>query len=168
MIDINLIESTRQEFGNWNEVIPEQEIYQSTNCRRLNIWSNPPQEIIEKMLYLGAWHLSGSFIYKPGDFQGWHTNGNALGQRVYISWAEKANMSGMRFFIDGKVVESPDTGGWCLRAFTPPVWHSVYANCVRASVGFLFPEASPFGIDTIQPIKIGELADIDKVAKQSA
>lgn len=162
-----LNEGYRYECKSWNEDVPPvAERHQSLDCRSLNVWTTPPREIIEKMIAIGAKHLSGAFIYKPGDFQGWHTNGNALGQRVYISWAEEANMSGMRFFIDGQVVESPDTGGWCLRAFTPPVWHGVYANCVRASVGFLFPEASPFGVDIIQPIKIEKLDDIERVASQ--
>ena len=160
-----LKKGTRQECGDWCEAVPCQEVYQTKDvCRRLNIWANPPQILIDKMMSLGAAVVSGQFIYCSGDFQGWHTNGNVLGQRVYISWADQRHMSGMRFYIDNKYIDSPDQEGWNLRAFTPPVWHSVYANCARASVGFLFSQSSPFGRDILQPIRITQCEDIDNIA----
>ena len=159
----DLNESYRYDCGDWNENFPAIDRHQSLDCRRLSVWSDPPKEIIATMLSLGS-NISGSFIYKPGDFQGWHTNGNVLGQRVYLSWAEQSRVSGMRFYIDNQYIDSPDERGWNLRVFTPPVWHSVYANCIRASVGFRFSPSSPFSEDVLQPISITEYGDINKIA----
>jgi hypothetical protein len=159
-----LNEGYRYDCGDWDENVPAQERHQSLECRRLSVWNDPPQEIVATMRSLGA-NISGSFIYKPGDFQGWHTNGNVLGQRVYISWAEQSHMSGMRFYVDNQYIDSPDERGWNLRAFTPPVWHSVYARCMRASVGFRFCPSSPLGDDVFQPISMSKYEDINAVVE---
>jgi hypothetical protein len=44
----------------------------------------------------------------------------------------------MKFFINDIVVDSPDNKGWNIRLFNPPVWHMVYSDCTRASIGFIF------------------------------
>jgi hypothetical protein len=135
-------------------VLPTNEdITVSCQDRRLYVWKNPPRDIIDYVKNtLGGSGPSGNWIYQKGGYQGWHTNSNVLGQRLYVSWAEENAKSGMKFFIDNQVVDSPDYQGWNIRLFTPPVWHSVYADCLRVSLGFIFKES--IDTDIILPVKV--------------
>jgi hypothetical protein len=110
----------------------------STKDRKLSIWQNAPQELIHLCKNFGGKGPSGNWIYGPGDYQGWHTNSDVLGQRLYISWASEDKKSGMKFFINDTIIDSPDNKGWNIRLFNPPVWHMVYSDCIRASIGFIF------------------------------
>ena len=70
---------------------------------------------------------------------GWHTNYKAPGLRVYLAHSD--GISGMRFFVDGKIIDSPDKPGWNLREFfidpEDPLWHCVYSEtATRLSLGF--------------------------------
>lgn len=125
----------------------------SCEDRRLHLWKNAPKSIIQYAKHqLGGDGPSGCWIYTAGGYQGWHTNSDVPGQRLYVAWAEASGKSGMRFLVDGAVVESPDQAGWNVRLFTPPIWHSVYANCLRASVGFICRESTlP---DTLTPMVV--------------
>ena len=135
------------------EIPQDKEIYVSCEDRRLYVWQNVPNEIIDFVKNtMGGTGPSGNWIYEAGGYQGWHTNGNVLGQRLYVSWAEKEAQSGMKFYIDQQIIDSPDYAGWNIRLFTPPVWHSVYSNCKRLSVGFIFKQ--PVDIDYLLPIKV--------------
>jgi len=110
----------------------------STKDRKLSIWKNAPTELIQLCRDMGGRGPSGTWIYNKGDYQGWHTNSDVLGQRLYVSWANEDKKSGMRFFINDTIIDSPDNKGWNIRLFNPPVWHMVYSDCTRASIGFIF------------------------------
>lgn len=133
----------------------------STYDRSLYIWESPPDTIIQLMTNLGG-RLSGSWVYENGDYQGWHTNSSPLGQRVYLSWASEEKKSGMKFILNEKIVDSPDYQGWNLRAFTPPIWHCVYSECLRASIGFMFNE--PLCEDLILSKRVVYVEDLVRVA----
>jgi len=122
----------------------------STKDRKLSIWKNAPTELIALCRDIGGRGPSGNWIYSTGDYQGWHTNSDVLGQRLYISWASEDKKSGMKFYINNTIIDSPDNKGWNIRLFNPPVWHMVYCDCIRASIGFIFdPEISE---ERLQPI----------------
>jgi len=110
----------------------------STKDRKLSIWQNAPKELVDLCKNLGGKGPSGNWIYGPGDYQGWHTNSDVLGQRLYVSWASENKKSGMKFFVNDTIIDSPDNKGWNIRLFNPPVWHMVYSDCIRASIGFIF------------------------------
>lgn len=122
----------------------------STKDRKLSIWQNAPQELIDLCKNLGGKGPSGNWIYGLGDYQGWHTNSDVLGQRLYISWASEDKKSGMKFFINDTIIDSPDNKGWNIRLFNPPVWHMVYSDCIRASIGFIF--SNSLDKERLQPI----------------
>lgn len=122
----------------------------STQDRKLSIWRNPPVELVQSCRDIGGRGPSGIWIYGPGDYQGWHTNSNVPGQRLYISWASEDKKSGMKFFVNDTIIDSPDNKGWNIRLFNPPVWHMVYSDCLRASLGFIF---NPYiSEEILQPI----------------
>lgn len=133
----------------------------STSDRSLWSWKSVPKELDGYMRSIGGF-LSGAWVYSPGDYQGWHTNSSPLGQRVYLSWASDHAKSGMRFVVDNQIIDSPDHAGWNLRAFTPPIWHSVYCDCTRVSVGYMFAER--WSCDIIQPIKVSYVEDLAPAA----
>lgn len=124
----------------------------STLDRKLFVWKNPPESLVSYLRDSGCSGPSGNWIYYPGDYQGWHTNSDVPGQRLYVAWASESYQSGMRFIVDNQEIYSPDKKGWNIRLFTPPVWHMVYSNCIRASVGFIIKSSNiP---DVIQPIYV--------------
>jgi len=131
----------------------------SCEDRSLWIWASPPQILIAHMQTLG-YHVSGNWLYFPGDYQGWHTNSDYPGQRLYFSWASESNKSGMKFFVNGELIDSPDLEGWNLRVFTPPIWHSVYSECVRASVGFVGTQRRTICPDSLQPVSAQNVEDL--------
>lgn len=79
--------------------------------------------------------ITGAFVYPPGGGQGWHTNSNLPGIRVYAAWSENGN-SGMVFYENGEIRVDRDKPGWNVRAFKVPCWHAVWAECWRISIGF--------------------------------
>ena len=85
--------------------------------------------------------MSGFFLYpKDGGYMGWHTNSDAPCTRVYITHVEEGEKSFFRYRLDGEYVTSWDKAGWNLRQFEvskeQPMWHCVYAEVPRMSVGF--------------------------------
>jgi len=131
----------------------------SVTDRALWIWSSPPQDLVVSMREAG-YGVSGKWIYLPGDYQGWHTNADVPGQRIYLSWASESNKSGMKFLVDDQIIDSPDKEGWNIRVFTPPVWHSVYCDCIRASVGFITRDIDRFIADALQPRSLQSLDEL--------
>jgi hypothetical protein len=80
--------------------------------------------------------ISGYFIYPPNGGMPWHTNSNLPGIRVYASWSENGN-SGMMFADNNKKITiDKDNIGWNIRAFNCPVWHCVWSDCWRVSIGW--------------------------------
>jgi len=85
--------------------------------------------------------LSGFFLYpKGGGYMGWHTNSDAPCTRVYITHVEEGGKSFFRYRDDGEYVTSWDSAGWNLRQFEVGsenhLWHCVYAEEPRLSIGF--------------------------------
>jgi len=98
-----------------------------------------------RALFPGCPNLSmentGHFWYPPAGFMGWHTNLRTPGWRCYISVVNEPGRSFFRYRDprDGRVITSWDRG--CdVRLFhiTPaaPVWHAVYSETNRFSLGY--------------------------------
>jgi hypothetical protein len=79
--------------------------------------------------------ITGYFVYPPNGGMPWHTNSNLPGTRVYASWSENGN-SGMMFADNKKITIDKDSVGWNIRAFNCPVWHCVWSDCWRVSIGW--------------------------------
>lgn len=84
---------------------------------------------------------TGHFWYPPAGFMGWHTNLRTPGWRCYISVVDEPGRSFFRYRDprDGRVITSWDRG--CdVRLFditpTAPVWHAVYSETNRFSLGY--------------------------------
>lgn len=83
-------------------------------------------------LYPGL-HLRGAFYYPPGGGQGWHTNSDAPGWRVYLVRApEERSYLGTQ---EGIVLDR--TGYANVFQLGPGSWHYVMAACERWSLGFM-------------------------------
>ena len=85
--------------------------------------------------------MSGFFLYpEGGGYMGWHTNSDSPCTRVYITHVKEGGKSFFRYRLDGKYVTSWDKAGWNLRQFEVTkenhMWHCVYAEEHRLSVGF--------------------------------
>ena len=87
----------------------------------------------------------GTFMYQPGGRCGWHTNSNAPGTRIYLTWAEEDNKSYFKYFDNetNQIVTKYDKKGWHVNKFIIPregkLWHFVGSDTNRKSVGFLIP-----------------------------
>lgn len=90
---------------------------------------------------------SGHFWYPPGGYMGWHTNSGAPGWRVYITHAREPGKSFFRYRLPdtGVVVTSRDRT-WDVRLFriaaSAPLWHAVYSETDRYSLGYVVHRAS--------------------------
>lgn len=85
--------------------------------------------------------MSGMFLYPAnGGYMGWHTNSDSPCTRVYISNVKEGGKSFFRYRLNGEYVTSWDKAGWNIREFEVtkenPMWHCVYAEEQRMSVGF--------------------------------
>jgi len=89
---------------------------------------------------------SGNFWYPPGGCMGWHTNLRTPGWRLYITRADAPGRSFFRYRdpASGAIVTARD-GLANARLFhiTPaaPLWHAVYSDTDRFSLGFKVPAA---------------------------
>lgn len=92
---------------------------------------------------------SGKIWYPRNGYMGWHTNSNAEGLRLYCSYAHESDKSFFRFFNSKskEVITSMDKKGWTFRLFkvdkNEPLWHSVYSETHRISLGFRLVKAGP-------------------------
>lgn len=85
--------------------------------------------------------LSGFFMYPDsGGYMGWHTNSDAPCTRLYITHVPEGGKSFFRYRYGGEYVTSWDEEGWNMREFQvtkdEPLWHCVYSDTKRMSVGF--------------------------------
>lgn len=91
---------------------------------------------------------SGHFWYPEQSFMGWHTNSQSPGWRIYINYAEQENQSFFRFKdnISGEITTLWDKE-WNLRVFKitqqQPLWHCVYSNTNRFSLGYMLKTTTP-------------------------
>jgi len=119
--------------------------YHGDKClRRLNV---PRQRLVPLVYELAKVYpkcsiaISGFFLYpEKGGYMGWHTNSDAPCTRTYISHVKEGEKSFFRYRLDGEYVTSWDKEGWNMRQFEVskenPLWHCVYAETERLSVGF--------------------------------
>lgn len=86
-------------------------------------------------------YSSGFFLYPPGGYMGWHTNSEAPGWRLYISWVEEPGKSFFRYRNPdtSEMVTSWDTG-LNIRLFRVTkerlLWHAIYSETNRFSLGY--------------------------------
>ena len=74
---------------------------------------------------------------------GWHTNSDHPGDRWYLVYNKDDNSSFFRY-IDpetGKMITKWEPKGWSINHFKinnskNPLWHCIYANSDRISIGF--------------------------------
>ena len=84
---------------------------------------------------------SGSFMYRPGDYMGWHTNHKRPGVRIYLVWSEDGK-SEFNYSFGDEVNTIREKKGWNINIFRvdfPPshIWHSVNSKSgYRISIGF--------------------------------
>jgi len=86
---------------------------------------------------------SGNFIYPPSGFMGWHTNSNAAGKRLYITYASEDKKSFFRYKHPetNEIITDYDDKGITIRQFyiskkPPYFWHCVGSDCLRISLGY--------------------------------
>jgi hypothetical protein len=87
------------------------------------------------------YHITGKFWYPSNGYMGWHTNNSYPGFRFYCSHAEEEGKSFFRFQHPEtkEIITSWDRKGWIGRVFAidtaKPLWHCVYSETNRISVG---------------------------------
>lgn len=86
----------------------------------------------------------GTFYYPPNAECFWHTNADAPGKRIYLTWAEEDNKSFFKYYDndEGKIVTRYDKKGWNVNEFDIPsdgfLWHYIATkDTKRKSVGFM-------------------------------
>jgi hypothetical protein len=90
---------------------------------------------------------SGHFWYPAGSYMAWHTNSGVPGWRVYINYADEPGKSFFRYRDPqtGKIVTLWDRK-WNIRLFRitrdKPLWHAVYSNTNRFSLGYVIYQES--------------------------
>lgn len=103
------------------------------------------QEEMQKLVSgLKVTAQTGSFWYPEKGYMGWHTNENHTGFRVYCAYSFKERSSFFKYRNPdtGEIVTCWDDVGWNVRVFkvgrTPKdrLWHCVYSNTDRISIGF--------------------------------
>jgi len=105
---------------------------------------------IQKILKLNVhfdFENTGHFWYPPGGYMGWHTNSRKPGWRFYITYVDKPGNSFFRYRdpISGEIITIYDKQ-WNFRLFKvsldKPLWHAVYSNTHRFSIGYTIKDAS--------------------------
>jgi hypothetical protein len=91
---------------------------------------------------------SGHIWYPKGSHMGWHTNSLAPGLRIYINYAEEPGKSFFRYRDPetGEIITAWDKQ-WNLRVLRitrdNPLWHCVYADTNRFSLGWMVIRQRP-------------------------
>lgn len=97
-----------------------------------------PDENLLKRVAKSKINARGLFFYPKNSFREWHTNENDLpGMRYYLIYSDKYD-SGMNFLIDNEVVtvyDKPNHVNIFYVSNTKPLWHNVFSNCNRFSLG---------------------------------
>jgi hypothetical protein len=92
--------------------------------------------------------VGGHFLYPPGGYMGWHTNSGAPCWRIYITHAEEPSRSFFRYRDprSTEIVTSYD-GDFDVRMFLiapkQPLWHAIYSETNRYSIGFRILKRRP-------------------------
>ena len=92
---------------------------------------------------------SGHLWYPPGSYMSWHTNSKVPGWRIYVNYAEQEGRSFFRYRDpdSGKIITLNDKP-WNIRIFKisrdKPLWHAVYSETNRFSMGYMVIRESYF------------------------
>lgn len=84
---------------------------------------------------------SNAIVYPPTGCLGWHTNANRPGLRFYLHWVEDIGQSSFKYWNGTNVINDVESMKTFARIFnvteeSNPIWHCVYSNTWRVSVGF--------------------------------
>lgn len=99
-------------------------------------------------MLFGARSNSLTSFYPPNGFVGWHTNWNAHGYQIIITWSETGD--GYFSYYDAvhdEIITEPDVAGWQARWYRfgrkdepdHHFWHTAWTNCPRFTLAFKFP-----------------------------
>jgi hypothetical protein len=102
----------------------------------------------ELPMRFGARSNSLTSYYPPGGFVGWHTNWNAHGYQIILTWSEDGD--GYFTYYDkekDEFIKHPDKKGWQARWYRfgredepeHHCWHAAWTNCPRFTLAFKFP-----------------------------
>lgn len=124
------------------ELPPIENVNIAKNCKyiefddnfKTKIWNSLEQSICNKNI-----EYTNCIGYPPDGGMDWHTNGNNIGIRIYVSWSENGD-SGMLWYKNNKVIIDKDNPGLNIRQFYTPCWHYVWSKCYRYSLGFKIKE----------------------------
>ncbi len=89
--------------------------------------------------------MSGSLIYPPAGWMGWHTNSDREGWRLYVNYITGGGDSFLRWSQNGEIRTDYDTAGFNFRAFRVGnrhelFWHCIYADNWRFSLGHVLDQ----------------------------
>ena len=98
--------------------------------------------------HFGANSNSLTSYYPPKGFVGWHTNWNAFGWQMIITWSESGD--GYFSYYDKKkdeIVTEYDVKGWQARWYRfgrkdepeHHCWHTAWTECPRFTLAFKYP-----------------------------
>lgn len=109
-------------------------IYECSVLPELKAW-------VEQQFPNYTFSKSNAIVYPPGGYLGWHTNANHTGLRLYLHWIEDLGQSSFKYWDGSQVVDDVENEKCFIRIFnvtdmTNPIWHCVYTNTWRVSVGF--------------------------------
>jgi hypothetical protein len=85
---------------------------------------------------------TGSFLYEPYGYMGWHTNADLPYKTIYLTYVSETNKSFFRYYDLNKkeIVTDYDEETLNIRIFDlcdkNLFWHCVYSECNRFSFGF--------------------------------
>ena len=102
----------------------------------------------ELVRIFGANNNSLTSYYPPNGYVGWHTNWNAFGYQMILTWSESGD--GYFSYYDNEtksIVTHHDRTGWQARWYrfgrkdepNHVCWHTAWTNCPRFTLAFKFP-----------------------------
>lgn len=102
----------------------------------------------ELVRMFGAKGNSLTSYYPPNGYVGWHTNWNAFGYQMIITWSEDGD--GHFSYYDkekDEIITEKDVKGWQARWYRfgrvdepeHHCWHTAWTNCPRFTLAFKFP-----------------------------
>jgi hypothetical protein len=99
------------------------------------------QEWVEKHFPDYTFSKSNGIVYPPGGYLGWHTNADKPGLRFYLHWIENVGQASFKYWDGSQVIDDVENEQCFIRIFnvkdmTDPLWHCVYTDTWRVSVGF--------------------------------
>lgn len=110
----------------------------------------PLQDLTKDQLvrHFGAKSNSLTSYYPSKGFVGWHTNWNAFGWQLILSWSESGD--GYFSYYDKKtneIITEDDVKGWQARWYRfgrkdepeHHCWHTAYTECPRFTLAFKWP-----------------------------